>query len=56
MWVPELKGRSLEEVDWMFAHGVPVRKMGTYKMDHGSGPASNAGDKDVVDGDRLEFA
>ncbi|ORY61060.1 general substrate transporter [Leucosporidium creatinivorum] len=56
IWVPELKGRSLEEVDWMFAHGVPVRKMATYKMDQGSGPASNAGDKDAGDGERLEFA
>lgn len=40
----------------MFAQGVPVRKMATYKMDHGSGTASHAGDKDAVDGERLEFA
>ncbi|KAL8279447.1 hypothetical protein RQP46_008259 [Phenoliferia psychrophenolica] len=29
-FVPELKGRTLEEVDWMFQKGVPLRQMSTY--------------------------
>jgi hypothetical protein len=32
-FLPELKGRSLEQIDYMFEHGVPLRKMGTYVFD-----------------------
>jgi SP family sugar:H+ symporter-like MFS transporter len=29
-FVPECKGKSLEEVDWLFQNKVPVRKFRTY--------------------------
>lgn len=31
--IPELKGRTLEQVDYMYDIGVPARKMGTYVID-----------------------
>jgi len=31
--VPEMKGRTYEELDLMFARGVPTREFGTYKID-----------------------
>ena len=30
--VPEMKGRSLEEINQMFQDGVPVRKFGTHPL------------------------
>lgn len=30
LFVPECKGRSLEEIDYMFEHKVPIRKFQTY--------------------------
>lgn len=30
-WIPELKGRTLEEVDQLFASGAPLRKFGKIK-------------------------
>ncbi|KIV96703.1 hypothetical protein PV10_00532 [Exophiala mesophila] len=32
-YVPELKGRTFQEIDWLFHHSVPARKMGTYRID-----------------------
>ncbi|KAJ9121288.1 hypothetical protein QFC24_004624 [Naganishia onofrii] len=32
-FLPELKGRSLEQIDYLFEAGVPLRKMGTYVFD-----------------------
>ena len=34
-FVPELKNRSLEEVERMFEAGVPLRKFGQYQSDAG---------------------
>ncbi|KAL3474115.1 maltose permease [Aspergillus californicus] len=31
VYVPELKGRTFDEIDGMFARGVPLRKMGSYQ-------------------------
>lgn len=31
--IPELKGRSLEEVDQLFASGAPLRKFGKIKTE-----------------------
>ena len=31
LFIPELKGRTLEEVDQMFASGQPLRKLGNVK-------------------------
>lgn len=31
--IPELKGRTFDEIDTMFQNGVPPRKMGSYKFD-----------------------
>ncbi|EXJ80884.1 hypothetical protein A1O3_07172 [Capronia epimyces CBS 606.96] len=31
--IPELKNRTLEEVDWLFVQGTPIRKFGTAKAD-----------------------
>ncbi|KAG7531337.1 hypothetical protein FFLO_04398 [Filobasidium floriforme] len=32
-FVPELKGRTLEQIDYMYDRGVPARKMSTYVME-----------------------
>ncbi|PNS17522.1 Repressible high-affinity phosphate permease [Sphaceloma murrayae] len=32
-FIPELKGRTISEIDTMFYRQVPLRKMGTYKID-----------------------
>ncbi|KAF3940955.1 hypothetical protein ABW19_dt0206407 [Dactylella cylindrospora] len=34
VWIPELKGRTFHEIDYMFQHRVPPRKMGKYQI-HG---------------------
>lgn len=39
--VPEMKGRSLEEINAMFQAGVPVREFGTYPV----GTLEPAGDE-----------
>ena len=31
LFIPELKDRSLEEIDQLFASGIPMRRFGTYK-------------------------
>jgi len=31
-FVPELKGRTFQEIDTLFFKRVPVRKMGTYQL------------------------
>jgi hypothetical protein len=35
MYVPELKGRMFEEIDWMFFARVPLRKMGSHVLTDG---------------------
>ncbi|KAL6245954.1 hypothetical protein RBB50_007107 [Rhinocladiella similis] len=32
-YVPELKGRTFQEIDYLFHHRVPPRKMGSYDLD-----------------------
>jgi len=46
LYLPELKGRSLEEVDEMFAVGLPARKFRSYVC---RGPAVIAATTDVYD-------
>lgn len=38
--IPELKGRALEEIDYMYDIGVPARQMGTYVIDKDQLPTS----------------
>ncbi|RFU23972.1 hypothetical protein B7463_g12368, partial [Scytalidium lignicola] len=33
-YIPELKGRTFDEIDYMYAHGVKPRKMGSYVFDN----------------------
>ena len=35
LFVPELKGRSLEEVEVMFFSNLPLRKLGKYHSEEG---------------------
>ncbi|KAL8279414.1 hypothetical protein RQP46_008226 [Phenoliferia psychrophenolica] len=61
-WVPELKGRTLEEVDYMFSKGVPVRQMATFQMTvddvmKGSDSAKDEGmQKKATESDHLEYS
>jgi len=32
-YIPELKGRTFREIDWMFQRRVKVRKMGKYDFE-----------------------
>lgn len=32
-YVPELKDRTFQEIDWLFHHKVPPRKMGGFEID-----------------------
>jgi len=32
-YIPELKGRTFQEIDYLFQHRVPPRKMGEYSLD-----------------------
>jgi hypothetical protein len=34
LFVPELKGRSLEELDLLYEAGVPARKFASYDVSH----------------------
>lgn len=38
--IPELKGRTLEQIDHMYDVGVPARKMGTYVIDQDALPTA----------------
>jgi SP family sugar:H+ symporter-like MFS transporter len=31
-WVPEYKGHSLEQIDYLFGQGIPARKFGAYRF------------------------
>ncbi len=39
LFLPELKGRSLEEIEVMFQAGLPLRKFGQYRGEDGVGAA-----------------
>ncbi|KAH8801361.1 maltose permease [Xylogone sp. PMI_703] len=34
-WIPELKGRTFDEIDYMYAQGINPRKMGSYVFSNG---------------------
>lgn len=40
-FVPELKGRNLEEIDYMYDNGVSARLMSTYVIDKEALPGSS---------------
>ena len=46
--VPECKGRSLEEIEYMFHQGVPSRKFRSYNLDLHHGSEVNSGGDDSV--------
>jgi hypothetical protein len=43
--VPEMKGRSLEEINQMFQDGVPIRKFGSYDASAALAAAAESGEK-----------
>ena len=46
--VPEMKGRSLEDINEMFEQKVPVRKFRTFKLEHTVGKLDEQNDQGTV--------
>lgn len=52
-FLPELKGRSLEEVDVMFQAGLPLRKFNKYRSEGGVGAAISRLERQDSEGDDV---
>ena len=54
LFLPELKGRSLEEVEVMFQAGLPLRKFNQYRGEDGVGAAISRLERLESDDDVLK--